>query len=191
MNHNFTAGRLREYVQFYTPSKTADDYGIQIDEDVYNFDARANVDVKSGMQKNSMGHEVSEMVITVLSWFNDAVNTDQVLKWKGMRFRVIGIQPDFDFKSMVVTATFDGDVSFGDEVIGNEPTPHTADDIRVGIPLAGVTTYTYNHIGRVNPRVWFIDVNGDEVEIDVNIDQITNVVSIESGIALHGTLYIQ
>ena len=118
MNHNFSASRLRDYVKFFSKGEGVNEFGEQNSE-LMAFDARADVDVKSGGQLDNYGASLTESVITILTWFNPRVSSGQVAYWDGNRYEVQHIQPSRDKKSMIVTATSLGDQSFGAWVDGD------------------------------------------------------------------------
>lgn len=108
MRHNITAGRLRHYVQFTKVDvNTTDEYGKSSIR-VLEFDARANVKVVSGRQLEAYNTALTEQMITVMLWYNEAVSTDMKLLWDGREYDVVNVSPSDDYRSMIVTGKFVG-----------------------------------------------------------------------------------
>lgn len=104
MSFNISAGRLRHFVEFWEGAGGTDDYGDPLPS-VKVFDARAEVQVKSGAQLSDYGTTLTSEVITVLMWYDLRAKNSQTLKWNNVDYQVQHIRPDDLSKEMVVTAT--------------------------------------------------------------------------------------
>lgn len=112
MEHNITSNRLRDYVEFCVPSIEPDENGEPTTVDTLVFDAWCDVEVKSGGQLDGYGTPLTESIITVLTWFNNDVNSNQIIKFDDDRYEVQHIQPSGKKKSMIVTGKIIGDQSY-------------------------------------------------------------------------------
>lgn len=96
------ASRLRHYVEFVTTGGL-NDYG-EPEGEVQVFDARAEVQVKSGRQLAEFGTVLTSEVITVLMYYDDRANNDQFIVWDSKKYEVKHIAQDTVEQSMIVTA---------------------------------------------------------------------------------------
>jgi len=112
MRHNFTSTRLNHYVEFFAKNDTPNDYGVIGDDLVRVFDARADVEVKSGSQLEKFGVALTSSVITCLMWVNPLIASKQVVRWENDYYEVRHFAPSGDNKSMLVTCERLGDQSF-------------------------------------------------------------------------------
>lgn len=105
MQFNFNAGRLRHLVTFLNQPSGSDSYGEPLPP-VQVFQARADVEVKSGSQKITMGEQMTTEVITCLMWFDPRANNAGFMRWEktGKVYEVQHIVPDGEDKAMMVTA---------------------------------------------------------------------------------------
>lgn len=111
MYHNFSANRLNDYVEFFSKSDVPDEYGVISNKVVKVFDARANVDVKSGSQLEKFGVAMTSSVITVLMWYSPLINSAQIVRWMGDFYELHHFAQSNDRKSMLVTCERLGDQS--------------------------------------------------------------------------------
>ena len=102
MYHNINAGRLRQYVELFVKSNETDEYGQPIGS-VLVFDARAEVKTVSGSKIQDYGTTTTSTIITVLMWFDDRAEDEQVLVYNGVEYEVNHVKPDELFKSMILT----------------------------------------------------------------------------------------
>ncbi len=102
MYHSFNAGRLREYVAFYTPNTEPDEFG-QVSDRVLVWDARAEVRTVSGGSMQDYGTTLTSTIITCLMWYNESIANDQIMLWDGVEYAVQHYRPDDARKSMIVT----------------------------------------------------------------------------------------
>lgn len=103
MQFNFNAGRLRHPVVFKNVPVGSDDFGEPLPpQDVFH--ARADVEVKNGVQLVKMGEEMTSEVITCLMWYDARANNAGYIEWRGKDYEVQHVQPDHEFKAMMITA---------------------------------------------------------------------------------------
>ena len=122
MAHKFSASQLREYVQFFNQSNETDSRGKPTKTtDTLAFDCFAEVLEKSGRQLEQMGKTLDDSVVSVLTYFDWNVRSDQVMCWNGRRYEVDHIQPDESKKSMIVHCTLIGSQSYDPDFVPSEP----------------------------------------------------------------------
>lgn len=96
------ASRLRHYVELVT-ADGLNDYGEPEGETLV-FDARAEVQVKSGRQLAEFGTVLTSEIITVLMYYDGRAANDLHIKWNGSKYEIKHIAPDTVEQSMIVTA---------------------------------------------------------------------------------------
>lgn len=101
---NISAGRMRHVVEFWVAGGGSDEYGDPLPSTKV-FEARAEVQNKSGAQMVAYGTALTSSVITVMMWFDDRAKNNQTLKWQGVEYQVQHIMPDEHQKGMIITAT--------------------------------------------------------------------------------------
>ena len=105
MAMNITAGRLRHVVQFLEQSSDTNEWGEPVPP-VPLFDPiMAEVVVRSGSESGSFGVNLTDEVITVLTWYDPRVTNDLLLKWvdTGVMYEVKHVKPDELRRGMIVT----------------------------------------------------------------------------------------
>ncbi len=102
MYHNINAGRLRHYVELYLPNEDTDDYGQVVDKTLV-FDARAEVKTVSGNKVQDYGTTTTSTIITVMMWYDERAENNQVLVFNGVEYQVNHVKPDEYLKSMILT----------------------------------------------------------------------------------------
>ena len=105
MAMNITAGRLRHVVQFLEQSSDTNEWGEPVPP-VPLFDPiMAEVVVRSGSESGSFGVNLTDEVITVLTWYDPRVTNDLLLKWvdTGVMYQVKHVKPDELRRGMIVT----------------------------------------------------------------------------------------
>lgn len=96
------AGRLRHVVGLYVPGGL-NNYCEQVGETLV-FEARAEVQVKSGNQLADFGTVLTSEVITVMMYYDDRALNNQTLKWDSKDYEVKHIRKDTVEQSMIITA---------------------------------------------------------------------------------------
>lgn len=96
------SSRLRHYVEFVTMGGL-NDYG-EPEGEVLIFDARADVQVKSGRQLAEFGTVLTSEIITVLMYYDGRATNDLHVKWNGGKYEIKHVAPDTVEQSMIVTA---------------------------------------------------------------------------------------
>ena len=99
------AGRLRHVVQFLEQSSDTNEWGEPVPP-VPLFDPiMAEVVVRSGSESGSFGVNLTDEVITVLTWYDPRVTNDMLLKWvdTGVMYQVKHVKPDELRRGMIVT----------------------------------------------------------------------------------------
>ena len=102
---SITAGRLRHVVQFLEQSSDTNEWGEPVPP-VPLFDPiMAEVVVRSGSESGSFGVNLTDEVITVLTWYDPRVTNDMLLKWvdTGVMYQVKHVKPDELRRGMIVT----------------------------------------------------------------------------------------
>lgn len=105
MAMSITAGRMRHIVEWYQQSSDTNEWGEPVPP-VKVFDTvMAEVIVRSGSENNSFGANITDEVITVLTWYDPRVGNELLLKWvdTGVIYKVKHVKPDELRRGMIVT----------------------------------------------------------------------------------------
>lgn len=97
------AGMLRHYIEVIESSDDFDDNGERVEGYIQVFDARANVRTVRGVESTENGAVVNSTIITALMWYDARISEEQFIKWNNTVYRVKHINPDIEFKSMIIT----------------------------------------------------------------------------------------
>ena len=102
---NITAGRLRHVVQFLQQSSDTNEWGEPVPPVPLFGPIMAEVVVRSGSESGSFGVNLTDEVITVLTWYDPRVTNDLLLKWvdTGVMYQVKHVKPDELRRGMIVT----------------------------------------------------------------------------------------
>ena len=102
---NITAGRLRHVVQFLEQSSDTNEWGEPVPPVPLFGPIMAEVVVRSGSESGSFGVNLTDEVITVLTWYDPRVTNDMLLKWvdTGVMYQVKHVKPDELRRGMIVT----------------------------------------------------------------------------------------
>ena len=102
---NITAGRLRHVVQFLEQSSDTNEWGEPVPPVPLFGPIMAEVVVRSGSESGSFGVNLTDEVITVLTWYDPRVTNDMLLKWVdiGVMYQVKHVKPDELRRGMIVT----------------------------------------------------------------------------------------
>lgn len=96
------SGRLRHYVEFIT-TDGLNEYG-EPEGDVFVFDVRAEVQVKSGRQLAEFGTVLTSEIITILMYHDSRATNNLYVKWGGDKYEVKHVAKDTIDQSMIITA---------------------------------------------------------------------------------------
>jgi hypothetical protein len=102
MYHSINAGRLRDLVELFVPNTDTDIYG-QVTGKTLVFDSYAEVKTVSGNKILDYGTSMTSTIITVLMWFDERADNNQILLFNGVQYQVNHIKPDELCKSMILT----------------------------------------------------------------------------------------
>ena len=102
---NITAGRLRHVVQFLEQSSETNEWGEPVPPVPLFGPIMAEVVVRSGSESGSFGVNLTDEVITVLTWYDPRVTNDMLLKWvdTGVMYQVKHVKPGELRRGMIVT----------------------------------------------------------------------------------------
>lgn len=102
---SITAGRLRHVVQFLEQSSDTNEWGEPVPPVPLFGPIMAEVVVRSGSESGSFGVNLTDEVITVLTWYDPRVTNDMLLKWvdTGVMYQVKHVKPDELRRGMIVT----------------------------------------------------------------------------------------
>lgn len=90
-------------IQFYAPTRGSDDWGDPLPK-TFVFDAFADCRVRSGNESASYGVVITSIVITVQTYYDTRVASNQTIKWDGLEYQIAHIKPDAAKQYMIVTA---------------------------------------------------------------------------------------
>ena len=102
MYHNLNSGRLRDYVEFYTPSSESDEFG-QPKSDTFVFDAMASVKTVKGDKVQDYGTTTTSTIVTILMYYDERAMNDQSVVFNSVEYQVTHVNPDEAHKAMIVT----------------------------------------------------------------------------------------
>lgn len=105
MAMNIHAGRMRHVIQFFEQNSDTDDYGEPVPP-VQLFDPiMAEVVVRSGSENATFGAELTNEVLTVLTWYDPRVRSKHLLHWvdTDQMYKVDHVKPDELRRAMIVT----------------------------------------------------------------------------------------
>ena len=102
---SITAGRLRHVIQFLEQSSDTNEWGEPVPPVPLFGPIMAEVVVRSGSESGSFGVNLTDEVITVLTWYDPRVTNDMLLKWvdTGVMYQVKHVKPDELRRGMIVT----------------------------------------------------------------------------------------
>ncbi len=108
MSFNLMPGRMRDRLEIRVKSDESDSFGVPIIGDILTT-IKGNVYDRSGNTIKSNGTELSEDVITVLTYRRDIVSAGQNLIWLNRGgdyiYEITNVKPgDNMFKTMIITA---------------------------------------------------------------------------------------
>lgn len=105
MAMNITAGRLRHQIEWYQQGSDTNDYGEPVPPAQVYSKVMAEVVVRSGSESGSFGVNLTDEVVTVLTWYDPRVTNDLLLKWvdTGVMYEVKHVKPDELRRGMIVT----------------------------------------------------------------------------------------
>ena len=105
MAMNITAGRLRHVVQFLEQSSDTNEWGEPVPPVPLFGPIMAEVVVRSWSESGSFGVNLTDEVVTVLTWYDPRVTNDLLLKWvdTGVMYQVKHVKPDELRRGMIVT----------------------------------------------------------------------------------------
>ena len=104
MGLNINAGSLRHPIEWYQQPEGTDDNGIPVAKTKIYDTAMANVRITSGSQNSTLGAEVTDEVITILTWYDPRINHDLFVHWENKTYEIQHIKPDELRKGMLITA---------------------------------------------------------------------------------------
>ena len=104
MGLNINAGSLRHYIEWYEQPEGTDDNGNPIAKIKVYDPLMANVRVVSGSQSSTLGAEVTDEMITVLTWYDPRINESLFIFWENKYYEIQHIKPDVLREGMLITA---------------------------------------------------------------------------------------
>ena len=103
MGLNINAGSLRHPIEWYQQPEGTDDNGNPVAKiKVYDL-IMANVRVTSGSQNSTLGAEVTDEMITVLTWYDPRISNKLFIRWESKDYEIQHIKPDELRKGMLIT----------------------------------------------------------------------------------------
>lgn len=104
MGLNINAGSLRHVIEWYEQPEGTDNNGNPVDKIKIYDTLMANVRVTSGSQSATLGAELTDEMITVLTWYDSRIDDSLFIRWNGRNYEIQHIKPDELQKGMLVTA---------------------------------------------------------------------------------------
>lgn len=109
MGLNINAGSLRHLIEWYVQPEGTDGNGNPIDKIKIYDSTMANVRVTSGSQSATLGAEVTDEMITVLTWYDPRITDSLFIRWENNDYEIQHIKPDELRKGMLITAKVEKD----------------------------------------------------------------------------------
>lgn len=104
MGLNVHAGVMRHVIEWYKRPQGSDDYG-QPKAPVSAFPpVMADVRFTSGTQQVDIGAELTDEMITILTWYDNRIDNSYHVMFDTTLYEVMHIKPDPLRKGMIVTA---------------------------------------------------------------------------------------
>ena len=101
---NINAGALRHVIEWYKIPSGTDEYG-QPSAPISAFaPVMANVRFTSGSQQVDIGVELTDEMITILTWYDPRIDNSYHVMFDDVLYSVQHIKPDEQRKGMIVTA---------------------------------------------------------------------------------------
>ena len=104
MGLNINAGSLRHLIEWYQQPEGTDDNGNPVAKTKIYDTAMANVRITSGSQNSTLGAEVTDEMITVLTWYDPRILNSMFILWEDSKYEIQHIKPDELRKGMLITA---------------------------------------------------------------------------------------
>lgn len=101
--YNVDPGSMRHYIIVGEKSLVPDDNG-EVGGFTQIFDFRCNALFKSGAQNSDFGVIINETIITVMTWYDERLQDQHILRWNGLDYEVQNIAPDEELRGMLITA---------------------------------------------------------------------------------------
>lgn len=98
-------GRMRHVIQFYEQTSDTDSYGEPVPPTPLFDPIMAEVVVRSGSENSTFGIELTDEVLTVLTWYDPRVHSKHLLHWvdTDQMYKVDHVKPDEIRRGMIVT----------------------------------------------------------------------------------------
>lgn len=102
---NITAGRMRHVIEWYQQSSDTNEWGEPVPPVMVFDQVMAEVVVRSGSESSSFGANLTDEVVTVLTWYDHRVGNELLMKWvdTGVMYEVKHVKPDELRRGMIVT----------------------------------------------------------------------------------------
>lgn len=101
---NVHAGVMRHVIEWCKRSAGSDDYGQPLAPIPVFQPVMGDVRFTSGSQQVDIGAEITDEMITILTWYDPRIDNSYHVKFDGTTYEVMHIKPDEQRKGMIVTA---------------------------------------------------------------------------------------
>lgn len=109
MSLNINAGELRHVVEVYEQGEGSDEFGDPVAKTLAFDPVMGDVRVKSGDQLRNVGAQLTDEVITVLTWYDPRVTNAMFIKWNELFYEINHVKPDGLRRGMIITAEVERD----------------------------------------------------------------------------------
>lgn len=109
MGLNINAGSLRHPIEWYSQPEGTDDNGNPIAKVKVYDTTMANVRITSGSQSAAIGAELTDEMITVLTWYDPRITNSMFILWNNKQYEIQHIKEDELQKGMIITAKVETD----------------------------------------------------------------------------------
>ena len=109
MGLNINAGSLRHVITWYQQPEGTDDYGNPLPLVKVYKQVMANVRISSGSQLSSIGAEITDEIITVLTWYDSRITNSLFVQFNSRDYKIQHVKEDELQKGMLITAEVNRD----------------------------------------------------------------------------------
>mgnify|MGYP003631537483 CR=1 FL=1 len=109
MSLNINAGELRHLIEFYEQGEGTDNRGRPVARTLAFDPVMGDLRYKSGDQIRNSGAQLTDEVITVLTWYDPRVTNAMFIKYNDLMYEVNHIKPDSLLRGMIITAEVERD----------------------------------------------------------------------------------
>lgn len=109
MGLNINAGSMRDPIEWYKQPDGSDNFGNPVAKVKQFKTLMANVRFSSGSQLSSLDADLTDEIITVLTWYDNRIDNSFFIRFENRDYEIQHIKPDELRKGMLITAKVERD----------------------------------------------------------------------------------